>query len=366
MEEDKKKKRNKKKKNKQNKASEDDAPPAAVASADHASNDLNTNGANVVSDAQRGNGFDEAVMKEEISRLREENESHLRKEVGLEEKIRELQDRNDSHVQKQTCLQADLEEKIGQLSIEKVSYLQKEADLETKISQLQREKGLWLEKENASNETIAKQNIDITRLRMQVVELEENKDNLSKENRLLVERQSDLQSTIQNLETSLTSAVEDSQKDLSNRNDLNGQIEAAHALVKNLATENAELVEKVNELYAKLDRNTTTELDPSSSSSSSIENDDTLVRNAELVATESVKDEGTLEPLPPETDSEIVQVPVNDEIETELDFEQQTVERDHHEKENVPLSDSPLIGAPFRLFSFVASYVSGADLVGPS
>ncbi|KAG0481683.1 hypothetical protein HPP92_012541 [Vanilla planifolia] len=29
----------------------------------------------------------------------------------------------------------------------------------------------------------------------------------------------------------------------------------------------------------------------------------------------------------------------------------------------VPLSDAPLIGAPFRLISFVARYVSGADLV---
>lgn len=29
----------------------------------------------------------------------------------------------------------------------------------------------------------------------------------------------------------------------------------------------------------------------------------------------------------------------------------------------VPLSEAPLIGAPFRLISFVAKYVSGADLV---
>lgn len=29
----------------------------------------------------------------------------------------------------------------------------------------------------------------------------------------------------------------------------------------------------------------------------------------------------------------------------------------------VPLSDAPLVGAPFRFISFVAKYVSGADLV---
>lgn len=33
------------------------------------------------------------------------------------------------------------------------------------------------------------------------------------------------------------------------------------------------------------------------------------------------------------------------------------------EKTTVPLTDSPLVGAPFRFISFVAKYVSGADLV---
>lgn len=33
---------------------------------------------------------------------------------------------------------------------------------------------------------------------------------------------------------------------------------------------------------------------------------------------------------------------------------------------DVPISDAPLIGAPFRLISFVARYVSGADLVDKS
>lgn len=33
------------------------------------------------------------------------------------------------------------------------------------------------------------------------------------------------------------------------------------------------------------------------------------------------------------------------------------------EEEPLPISDAPLIGAPFRLISFFAKYVSGADLV---
>lgn len=61
------------------------------------------------------------------------------------------------------------------------------------------------------------------------------------------------------------------------------------------------------------------------------------------------------------TDSigEIVQISLDDpEIQ---EVESQDVEST--EPETVPLVDAPLIGAPFRFVSFVASYVSGADLV---
>lgn len=61
----------------------------------------------------------------------------------------------------------------------------------------------------------------------------------------------------------------------------------------------------------------------------------------------------------PEDSGEIVQIPLDDnEVQ---DLESQAVESE--EKNAVPLSDAPLIGAPFRLISFFTSYVSGADLV---
>lgn len=58
--------------------------------------------------------------------------------------------------------------------------------------------------------------------------------------------------------------------------------------------------------------------------------------------------------------SEIVQIPL-DENEVVGDSELQADETD--ENVGVPLTDAPLIGAPFRLVSFFARYVSGADLV---
>ena len=65
------------------------------------------------------------------------------------------------------------------------------------------------------------------------------------------------------------------------------------------------------------------------------------------------------EPSKSEYTSEIVQVPLE---ESDVhDLELQDVEID--ENDSVPLTDAPLIGAPFRLISFVSRYVSGADLV---
>lgn len=60
--------------------------------------------------------------------------------------------------------------------------------------------------------------------------------------------------------------------------------------------------------------------------------------------------------LPEET------VPVSVNPNGEIDVESQVVVAGEEASGGVPLVDAPLIGAPFRLVSFVARYVSGADL----
>jgi hypothetical protein len=62
----------------------------------------------------------------------------------------------------------------------------------------------------------------------------------------------------------------------------------------------------------------------------------------------------------PRTSEEIVSVPLDD-IQIHEDDPRQPGAAD--ETDEVPFSDAPIIGAPFRLISFVARYVSGADLV---
>lgn len=75
--------------------------------------------------------------------------------------------------------------------------------------------------------------------------------------------------------------------------------------------------------------------------------------------TSSDHDDEIIKPSASDAANEIVQIPL-DENEVR-DLELQVAETDA--EAGVPLSEAPLIGAPFRLVSFVARYVSGADLV---
>lgn len=60
---------------------------------------------------------------------------------------------------------------------------------------------------------------------------------------------------------------------------------------------------------------------------------------------------------------EIEQIPLHENEDRIRDRELPAAEID---EKDVLLSDAPLIGAPYRLISFMAKYVSGADLVGKS
>ncbi|XP_012091022.1 coiled-coil domain-containing protein 68 isoform X2 [Jatropha curcas] len=420
MEDDKKKKRNKKKKNKQTKTTAEDDSAVGLDQngmsngkndCDQANLDNVQNGslgnADVGPDRHQNNGTDisilteaekqqwlqrEAILKQTIKQLQNENDSHMQKEAIIEEKIKQLQKENDSHRQQTATLERKLEhlknvndsalqkeftlkEKIQLLKNENDSHLQKEAGLETKILQLQDEKRIILQTEASLEEKIKQlESNKVSWTLAEVVELEESRNSLLIENQQLVENISGLQLQLQSLETDISAKASDElKKHASEREELNSQIEAACVLVDKLITENADLVEKVNELYVKLDRQS------SPAGLSSTTGHELMVENAEnVIVTNSIAEPGenitavglkfeTLEvdraavvTYDAEPDSgEIVQIPLDD---NELrDLEMQAVESD--KMEAIPLSDAPLIGAPFRLISFFTSYVSGADLV---
>ncbi|MBA0651597.1 hypothetical protein Goklo_018909 [Gossypium klotzschianum] len=392
MEEEKKKKRNKKKKNKQGKATEEDV--------DQIQNNNVTNGQNSGNaldlDTHQPNGALPNSAEEMIKELQKENELHVQKEALLEETINQLRNEFDSHLKKEASLEAAIQQlqyerelhvqKVAGLGInivglqnEKEFWFQEKASLEEKISQLRDEKaGLHLKgatlEENVRQLEKEKESWIVT----QVVELEESRNNLLQENQQLTENISSMQLHSQNLErnSNSDSQSEDVEKQSAGNEDLKSQIEAANVFVDKLIMENAELVEKVNVLYAMLEQQSKAAehskvIDTTNSVPRSLENGSILVPKLDSLEASPITN-GKIEsenvdgqpaaPLPQNVESEdsgeIVQIPLDD---TDVrDLESQATGT---EENAVPLTDAPLIGAPFRLISFVARYVSGADLV---
>ncbi|PPR85814.1 hypothetical protein GOBAR_AA34868 [Gossypium barbadense] len=415
MEEEKKKKRNKKKKNKQGKATEEDVDQIQnnnVSNGQSSGNalDLDThqpNGAlpssaeEMIKELQKENELHvqkEALLEETINRLRNEFDSLLKKEASLEATIQQLQYERESHVQKVAGLginivglqnekefwfqeKASLEEKISQLRDEKAGLHLKGATLEENVRQLEKEKESWIMTQLVIRlcGVINQSDICLTiSLFSIVVELEESRNKLLQENQQLNENISSMQLHIQNLERNSTSnsQSEDVEKQASGNEDLKSQIEAANVFVDKLMMENAELVEKVNVLYAMLEQQSKAAehskvIETTNSVPRSLENGSILVPKLDSLVASPITN-GKIEgenvdgqpaaPLPHNVESEdsgeIVQIPLDD---TDVrDLESQATGT---EENAVPLTDAPLIGAPFRLISFVARYVSGADLV---
>ncbi|ESQ52528.1 hypothetical protein EUTSA_v10016585mg [Eutrema salsugineum] len=315
----------------------------------------------------------ESLLEERLLHMKTENEAHKQNEALLEERLLNLKTENDAYKQNEEKLEerlvqyktkndmlvremASTEVKMSQLLDEISTFSQKEASLEKKVQQLQHDEESSVAVEKSSREMISSLNIEIARLRAQVMELEESRSKILEQNQSLVGTVSNLQVQHENHESNAKGASEE---------ELNSQIEAACALVEKLITENAELVEKVNELYIKL--NQSQHAYPSSPESLAIEVQksesleeipihDELINNSRGVETAFVErnlSEGETEKT----------VPVSLNPNGEIDVESQVVVAGEGEVSvGVPLVDAPLIGAPFRLVSFVARYVSGADL----
>ena len=148
---------------------------------------------------------------------------------------------------------------------------------------------------------------------------------------------------------------------------------------------------QVNELYVELDRRSPTAGLPSATVSDQMVEiaetariDDFLLESNENLSVKGKKlESGEIVPIQVETiggdtdNVDVEQAPVNlSSFASEVPGEIVQISLDENEirdlgiqaannDENtvVEFSDAPLIGAPFRLISFVAKYVSGADLI---
>ncbi|CDY14449.1 BnaC03g21460D [Brassica napus] len=218
---------------------------------------------------------------------------------------------------------------MRQLLDERSTFSQKEARL---AKNLHHDEKSSVAAAESSREMISSLNNEIGTLRAQVMKLEDSRSNLQEQNKSLVETVSNLQVQRENHESNVKGASEE---------ELNSQIEAACTLVEKLMTENAELVEKVNELCIQLNQS-----------------QHAFASTPESLAIEVQKSD-TLEEIP--IHDELIRTDDSGDIET-APLDRNLSGEEEEASGGVPLVDAPLIGAPFRLVSFVARYVSGADL----
>ncbi|KAK4253415.1 hypothetical protein QN277_010727 [Acacia crassicarpa] len=326
----------------------------------------------------------EAMLEESMNRLRTENDLLAKEQDTLKMRIAQLQSENNSMLQ----IKVGLEDKTNQLLNENSDLNLKVESLVERINHLERDISFSFDSEQSTKETVSYLNDDISRLKLQVAELEECRNILLLENQQLKENLSGLQTKIWNLEKSGSSLMNASAKDYASENqDLKSQIEAAQMLVEKLVAENAELVEKVNELYVERDQprgavelsgaSGTDGLDESAKPNTvaiAVPESEGNMSDRELDSSGEAAVEGNSDTvnvghvggvissssLASEDPGEIVQIPLDDNDVRSPELQSaQNVEPD----DELPLTDAPLIGAPFRLISFVAKYVSGADLV---
>ncbi|XP_073063063.1 uncharacterized protein [Primulina eburnea] len=322
----------------------------------------------------------EASFEEKIKQLQAEKDAQMQKEAILEDKIINLLREKDENLRNL----AGQEETIRQLHGEKIACIQKEDMLEERYRQLQREKDAYLQKEISTEESIAALSNDSKKLQARVMELEESRKSLLKEKQELIEKVSSLQLHINNLESTITYS-HPYMNNIGTSEDGNAdhQREVMHPPSEKLVPENPELVEKVNGMYADslpvgsnpadiaalsaVDNSTALTQDfalgaegrkmmPVSHSARSLaEVTINFERNGEDVNGE----DGSGMPKSSEEiveADEIVQIPLGDSQTEDASLEV-------YEKNDASFIDAPLIGAPFRFISFVARYVSGADLV---
>ncbi|XP_051131980.1 uncharacterized protein LOC127252028 [Andrographis paniculata] len=344
----------------------------------------------------------EASQNVKIQQLQNEKYGSMMNETILKEKLMQLEKENNALIEKVVRF----EEKIKSMKEETAALSLQEGNLQEKIRQMERERDSWIQNENTAKESIANLIDEKAQLKAQVIELEQTRRIVTEEKQQLQEVISKLRSQITNLDSSACISNSSMNYKVGSEEEMKYTIEAALTLIEKLVAEKSELVEKVNELHAKHDQGEVRRMEHFSSVGSlhgAIPGDGSTftpalvvgdcdgnrtapVTSSESKASEVVQILGSNQSLEDgivedkrngehmnlsdgygvgvttsemEGD-EIVQIPLHENEDVE---ETNMLLGENDESADVPLMDAPLIGAPFRLITFVARYVSGADLV---
>ncbi|CAN6295209.1 unnamed protein product [Urochloa humidicola] len=322
----------------------------------------NHKASNAVPADQRSIGMSESSVELDMQRL---YEAKLDK---LHETIKQLEDEKSLWLQKVVLLEG----KLNSLQIGYDVLIKEEEVLGNKVrcidginATLTRHEALlkkrFSELEETNNTLVA-----------QVKVLEESSNNTFEENQVLVKKLDELDSRLQALEaraalneTSITEKVSD--------NKVIDPMNFTNPLLEQQTTGFTELMSKGNELIAGRGLSSSVEITPDNSYGlinnttsnvyASNRPEETSIQLPQISISNSVAQahvDANGRQFDGLTSEEIVPVPLDD-IQIHEDDSRQPGADD--EIDEVPFSDAPIIGAPFRLISFVARYVSGADLV---
>ncbi|CAL4922499.1 unnamed protein product [Urochloa decumbens] len=284
---------------------------------------------NAVPADQRSIGMSESSVELDMHRL---YEAKLDK---LHETIKQLEDEKSLWLQKVSAMESELEKLHSKVDL----HMQNEVLLDGKLNSLQIGYDVLIKKEALLKERFSELEETNKTLVAQVKVLEES-SNTFEENQMLVKKLDQLDSRLQALEA-------------------------------RAALSEASVTEKGNELIAERGLSSSVEITPNNSYSlinnttsnayASNHPEETSIRLPEISISNSIAQAHVNEhEFDGPTSEEIVPIPLDDIQIHEDDPRQPGVD---DEIDEVPFSDAPIIGAPFRLISFVARYVSGADLV---
>ncbi|CAL4930836.1 unnamed protein product [Urochloa decumbens] len=308
---------------------------------------------NAVPADQRSIGMSESSVELDMHRL---YEAKLDK---LHETIKQLEDEKRLWLQKVSAMENELEKLHSKVDF----HVQNEVLLEGKLNSLQIGYDVLIKKEEVlDNNVRCIDDINGTLTRHEAL-LQERFSELEETNKILV-------SQVNVLEESSNNTFEENQMLVKKLDELDSRLQALEARA---ALSEASITEKGNELIAERGLSSSVEITPDNSYG--------LFNNATSNAFASNHPKETSMQLPEigisssiaqahvdvnerqfdgPTSEETVPVPLDD-IQIHEDDPRQPGADDAIDE--VPFSDAPIIGAPFRLISFVARYVSGADLV---
>ncbi|PVH32748.1 hypothetical protein PAHAL_9G477300 [Panicum hallii] len=320
----------------------------------------NHKASNAVPADQRSIGMSESSVELDMHRL---YEAKLDK---LHVTIKQLEDEKSLWLQKGNTMESELEKLHSKVGF----HAQNEVLLEEKLNSLQIGYDELIKKEEVlGNKVRCIDDINGTLTRHEVKVLEEASSNTSAENHTLVKKMDELDSRLQALEA--RAALSEASEKVSDNKVIDPMNLSSPLHQQTIGFTEAMI--KGNELIAERDLSSSVELitdnsyrqinNTPSNAYASNHPQETSIQLPEIGTSNSIAQahvDVNEHRFDGPTSEEIVPVPLDD-IQIHEDDPRQPGAED--EIDEVPFSDAPITGAPFRLISFVARYVSGADLV---